>query len=37
MKEKIRRAHDRGLEEGPDREAERIIEAMPGTDHRFQG
>ena len=34
MKENIRRAHERGLEECMDREAERIIEAMRSADHR---
>lgn len=34
MKENIRRAHARGLEECMDREAEHIIESMGDADHR---
>ena len=34
MKENIRRAHECGLEECMDREAERIMEAMRSADHR---
>ena len=34
MKENIRRAHERGLEECMDREAERIMEGMRSADHR---